>query len=58
MTSTKGIYLKVDLYVPDRRRRILPEVVSVRRWVNGFWEFGRGRVWGEGGSGEVSLQAT
>ncbi len=24
----------------------------------GFWEFGRGRVWREGGTREVSLQAT
>jgi hypothetical protein len=44
--------------VPDRRRRIGPEVVIVRRWaiwVLGIW---RGRVLGKGGSGEVSLQAT
>jgi hypothetical protein len=44
--------------VPDRRHRIGPEVVVVRRWaiwVLGIW---RGRVWEKGGSGEVSLQAT
>jgi hypothetical protein len=34
--------------VPDRRRRIIPEVVLVRRGQLGFWEFGRGRVWVEG----------
>jgi hypothetical protein len=34
--------------VPDSRRRIVPEVVLVRRWVIGFWEFGGGRVWGKG----------
>ncbi len=44
--------------VPDRRHRILPEVVLVRRWVLGFWEFGGGRVGERVGTGEVSLQAT
>jgi hypothetical protein len=33
--------------VPDKRRRILPEVVLVRRWVIGVWEFGGGGF-GEG----------
>ncbi len=38
----------LTLVVPDRRRRIVPEVVLVRRgviWVLGIW---RGRVWGKG----------
>jgi 8-oxo-dGTP pyrophosphatase MutT (NUDIX family) len=30
--------------VPDRRCRVVPEVVLVRRGVFGFWEFGGGRV--------------
>jgi hypothetical protein len=34
--------------VPDRRRRIIPEVVLVRRGQLGFWEFGGGRVWVKG----------
>jgi hypothetical protein len=38
----------VNLSVPDRRRRIIPEVVSVRRGQLGFWEFGGGRVWVKG----------
>jgi hypothetical protein len=32
--------------VPDKRRRILLEVVPVRRGHLGFWEFGGGRVRG------------
>jgi hypothetical protein len=43
--------------VPDRRRRN-PEVVLVRRWVIGVLGIWRGRVWGKGETGEVSLQAT
>jgi hypothetical protein len=34
--------------VPDRRSRIIPEVVLVRRGQLGFWEFGGGRVWVKG----------
>jgi hypothetical protein len=34
--------------VPDRRCRIIPEVVLVRRWVIGVPGIWRGRVWGEG----------
>ncbi len=44
--------------VPDRRRRVVPEVVLVRRWVIGVMGIEGGRVWGRVGSGEVSLQAT
>jgi hypothetical protein len=46
------------LLVPDRRYRIHLEVILVRLW--GVWVLGiwKGRVWGKGGSGEVSLQAT
>ncbi len=44
--------------VPDRRCRFLPEVVLVRRWVIGVLGIWRGRVWGKGGTGEVSLKAT
>jgi hypothetical protein len=45
--------------VPDRRRRILPEVVLVRRWVIGVPGIWRGKGLGERvGTGEVSLQAT
>jgi hypothetical protein len=36
----------VEQSVPDRRRRIHLEVVSVRRGNLGFWEFGGGRVRG------------
>jgi hypothetical protein len=42
--------------VPDRRSRIIPEVVLARQL--GFWEFGGGKVWVKGGTREVSLQAT
>jgi hypothetical protein len=34
--------------VPDRRRRILPEVVFVRRWVIGVLGIWRGEGTGEG----------
>jgi hypothetical protein len=34
--------------VPDRRRRILPEVVLVRRWVIGVLGIWRVEGWGEG----------
>jgi hypothetical protein len=34
--------------VPDRRRRILPEVVLVRRWAVGVLGIWRGEGWGEG----------
>jgi hypothetical protein len=44
--------------VPDRRSRIIPEVVLVGAGQLGFWEFGGGRVWVKGGAREVSLQAT
>ncbi len=46
------------LSVPDRRRRIHPEVVLVRRWVSWVLRIWRGEGSGKGGSGEVSLQAT
>ncbi len=41
MANRQGIVI-----VPDRRRRIGPEVVVVRRWA--IWLLGiwRGRVWG------------
>jgi hypothetical protein len=48
----------ITVPVLDRRCRIQLEVVLVRRWVLGFWEFGRGRVGERVGTGEVSLQAT
>ncbi len=50
--------IEVSFTVPDRRRRILPEVVLVRRWVIGVPGIWRGRVKGRVGTGEVSLQAT
>ncbi len=34
--------------VPDRRRRIVPEVVLVRHGVIGVLGIWRGRVWGKG----------
>jgi hypothetical protein len=46
----------VDVNVPDRRSRIIPEVVLVRRWGSGNLE--GGGVWVKGGAREVSLQAT
>ncbi len=49
---------KVDGSVPDRRCRNYPEVVLVRRWVIRVLGIWRGRVWGKGGTREVSLQAT
>jgi hypothetical protein len=37
------------MIVPDRRRRMIPEVVLVRRWVNwGSGNLEEGRVWGKG----------
>ncbi len=44
--------------VPYRRRRIVPEVVLVRRWVVGVLGIWRGEGLGKGETGEVSLQAT
>jgi hypothetical protein len=44
--------------VPDRRRRIVPEVVSVGRWSVGVLGIWRGEGWVKGGTREVSLQAT
>jgi hypothetical protein len=46
------------IIVPDRRRRFVPEVVLVRRWVVGVLGIWRGRVGERVGAGEVSLQAT
>ncbi len=47
------------LTVPDRKRRVIPEVVLVRPGVLRFGEFGKGRAGGRGvGSKGVSLQAT
>jgi hypothetical protein len=41
----------VLLNVPDRRRRIIPEVVLVRRWVIGIWRGeGLGKGLGQGRS--------
>ncbi len=34
----------VVLAVPDNKSRNIPEVVIVRRWAVGFWEFG-GKGW-------------
>jgi hypothetical protein len=46
--------------VPDRRRRILPEVVLVRRWVAGvlgIWRGeGLGKGWGRGGQFTSNLR--
>ncbi len=52
-------WIPANVNVPDRRCRILPEVVLVRRWVI----CGSGNLEGGGfgervGTGEVSLQAT
>ncbi len=47
-----------SISVPDRRIRNIPEVVLVRRWAVGFWEFGRGGFGWRVGQGWVSLQAT
>jgi hypothetical protein len=44
--------------VPDRRSRIVPEVVLVRRWAVGVLGIWRGEGWVKGGAREVSLQAT
>ncbi len=43
---------------PIGRRRVVPEVVLVRRWAIGVLGVEGGWVWGGVGSGEVSLQAT
>jgi hypothetical protein len=48
--------LKVN--VPDRRCRIYPEVLLVRRWVTWVLGIWRGEGWGRVEKGEVSLQAT
>jgi hypothetical protein len=46
--------------VPDRRRRIVPEVVLVRRWAIGFlgiWKGeGLGRGWDKGGQFTSNLR--
>jgi hypothetical protein len=44
----KVIKIDAEQTVPDRRRRILPEVVLVRRWVVGVLGIRGGRVWGKG----------
>jgi hypothetical protein len=44
--------------VSDRRCRVVPEVVLVRRGVFGVLGIRKGEGWGEGGSRGVSLQAT
>ncbi len=47
------------LLVPDNKSRNVPEVVVVRRWAVGIWDFGREGVgWVKGGANGVSLQAT
>jgi hypothetical protein len=43
--------------VPDRRSQVL-EVVIVRHFFLGFWEFGRGRDWEGVEKGKVSLETT
>jgi hypothetical protein len=43
--------------VPDKRSRI-HEVVIVRRYSPGYWEFGVGREWERVEKGEVSLRVT
>jgi hypothetical protein len=40
--------VKVKRTVPDRRRRIVPEVIVVRRWAVGVLGIWRGRVWVKG----------
>jgi hypothetical protein len=46
------------ILVPDRRCRVVPEVVLVRRGVFGVPGSREGEGWGEGGSKGVSLQPT
>jgi hypothetical protein len=41
-------FLACTVLVPDRRRRIIPEVVLVRRWVAGFLGIWRGEGLGKG----------
>jgi hypothetical protein len=43
--------------VPEKRSRI-HEVVVVRRYSPGYWEFGVGREWERAEKGEVSLRLT
>jgi hypothetical protein len=48
-----------DLSVPDRRRRIIPEVALVRRWTTGFRELGGGGLregWVKGGQFTSNLR--
>jgi hypothetical protein len=40
--------LKLSVTVPDRRRRIVPEVVLVRRWAIGVQGIWRGEGLGKG----------
>ncbi len=42
--SIKFLIFIHNITVPDRRCRVIPEVVVVRRGVFRFGEFGRGRV--------------
>jgi hypothetical protein len=62
MISALCLFLLCPSYctntVPDRRRRIVPEIVLVRRWVTGVLGIWRGEGWEGVGTGEVSLQAT
>ncbi len=60
---TSGIYLLTNItsiIVPDRRSRIIPEVVVVRRWavgVLGIWRGeGLGEGWGKGGQFTSNLR--
>jgi hypothetical protein len=53
----KMSFLQNVLSVPDKRSRI-HEVVVVRRYSPGYWEFGVGREWGRVEKGEVSLRVT
>jgi hypothetical protein len=46
------------ILVPDRRCRVIQEVVIVRRRVFGVWGNRKGEGGERVGSGEVSLQAT
>jgi hypothetical protein len=53
-TYTYNIYIytihtyNMTTHVPDRRCRIVPEVVLVRRWAVGVLGIWRGRVWVKG----------
>ncbi len=58
MNMNMYIYMKMTCAVPDRRCRVVPEVVLVRRGVPGVLGIWKGEGGERVGSGEVSLQAT